>query len=64
MKKYKINKVTSNNPSGNMQWRFAGSTTDYKKVVEEFEAMKGRDGVKGLRITDTETNTVVYERII
>jgi hypothetical protein len=59
MKKYKINNINS----ANMHWKFAGSTDNYKERVELFEIMKGRDGVKGLRITDTETNKVIYEKI-
>ena len=58
MKKYKINKMTTNK-----RWLFGGSTDNYKERVEEFEAMKGKDGVKGLRVTDTETNEVVFEYI-
>ena len=60
MKRYKINKNTGD-LSG---WKYRGSTDDYTEVVQEFETIGYKIGLKGLRITDTETNEIIYEKTI
>lgn len=76
MKRYKINNAEEVNTKASatgIKWRFGGSVDDYSETVNRFEnniewyKMKKANGHTtqlGLRITDTETNTVVYERMI
>ena len=58
MKRYKINKASR---AQGMRWRYAGKTDDYKAIVEEFN--KYPTTGDGIRVTDTETNEVIYEQI-
>lgn len=64
-KRYKINKpaimVTSTIAKSGTKWEYAGRTDNIEKAVNRYESM--RDYELGIRITDTETNKVVYEDI-
>lgn len=78
MKKYKINSayLTNKKTSKNgIKWRYKGEKTleEAKEKIETFEnevetAKKFRDlgycVAVGLRVTDTETGEVIYEKLI
>ena len=60
MKRYKINKQTGKTKN----WKYGGIADNYDSIIEEFETENGAFGVYGLRITDTETNIIIYQKEI
>lgn len=67
MKKYKINRaypVNTRASKNGVKWEYGGKKTaeEVEELKEYFEA--GHCAMIGLRITDTETDTVIYEKII
>ena len=64
MKKYKVNKARKYN--GGVKWEYRGKTEDWKAIVQEFEQDIENNGIWyyiGIRITDTETNEIVFEKM-
>lgn len=76
MKRYKINtgaNVNKHASKTGIKWEYAGKVDNYDKRVEAFERNiewyrelkeSGCATMMGLRVTDTETNEVVYEKTI
>lgn len=78
MKKYKVNRaypVNTNTSKNGIKWEYGGKKTleDAMKLQEAFEnnieqtlqyRQAGYCVQVGLRITDTETNAVIYEKTI
>lgn len=78
MKRYKINfayKVNDAASKKGYKWEYRGKTNDADEVIAEFEKdIPGKleeikngvlhVGSVGLRVTDTESGNVVYEKVI
>lgn len=77
MKTYKINRAEAignvSRAKSGIKWRYAGKTSDTTKEINDFingvERYKGFYGngsrvYIGLRLTDIETNEIVYEEMI
>lgn len=76
MKTYKINyaePVNTHCSKNGIKWRYGGKKTNLEEIIKEFEdSIEWRSSMKakgysitfGMRITDTETNEIIYERMI
>lgn len=78
MKKYKINRVYPVNTKASktgVKWEYGGKKTleDAQEIIKEFEESiewrrKDRESgycvMIGLRVTDTESNEVIFEKMI
>jgi len=60
MKRYKVNKRTGTTKV----WKYSGMADDSNEIIRDFERMNGRDGVTGLKITDTATGKIIYNKEI
>lgn len=65
MKKYKVNKawkVNTHASKTGIKWEYAGKHTreEIENMITEFE--NNIICAYGLRITDTENNTIIYEK--
>jgi len=60
MKRYKVNKRTGTAKV----WKYAGMADDFNEIIRDFERMNGRDGVIGIKITDTTTGKIIYNKEI
>lgn len=63
MKRYKVNvayRVHADFSKSGYKWTYRGRTDDPQKWIEEYK--KGWTG-DGLRITDTETDAVIFEEL-
>lgn len=58
MARYKVNRA---NKAQGMKWRYAGKTDNWQAVVDDFN--KYPTTGDGIRVTDTETNTIIYEQV-
>ena len=65
MKRYKINRAYKTNKSVSktgLKWKYEGKTDDWQSVVDDYNNYPTVTG-DGIRVTDTETNEVIYEHI-
>lgn len=76
MKRYKVNRgrnVNARASKNGIKWEYKGRTDNPQESIEEFEQHielyrewhnSGYSTCMGLRITDTETGRVIYEKTI
>lgn len=69
MKRYKINmgcRVNTHASKSGIKWEYRGKTDNLQEVIEDFDKFIDlyRISYAGLRITDTVTGQVVYEKTI
>ena len=66
MARYKVNNATRVNErcsKNGIKWRFSGKTDDWQTYVDEWLNWHNRwTGQIAIRITDTETGEVVFEK--
>ena len=67
MKKYKVNyaeKVNAKAAKTGIKWTYGGKVANYEEVVERYHKFNSFSRVViGIRITDTDTDTVIYEEL-
>ena len=65
MKSYKINlaKPVGTTKNG-IEWRYKGRTKNLEETIKEYEDFYRWSNAIAVRITDTDTNEIVYEKWI